>query len=95
MGFTTELAEVRDYIATHLNFDTKYGSKQLNGEVRGGGEVDTFEVIIRVLGGLLSAHALTKDALYRDKAVELGDALLPAFPPGELCGNFDMIMTHP
>jgi hypothetical protein len=41
--------------------------------------VNLFECTIRVLGGLLSAHALTGDALYKDKATDLGDRLMYAF----------------
>jgi hypothetical protein len=42
-------------------------------------DVNLFECTIRVLGGLLSAHALTGDALYKDKATDLGDRLMYAF----------------
>ena len=44
-------------------------------------DVNLFETTIRVLGGLLSMHALTGDprGLYRQRAVELGDRLLGAF----------------
>lgn len=38
-----------------------------------------FEVTIRALGGLNSAYALSGDELWLRKAIELGDALLPAF----------------
>ncbi|KAL0060424.1 hypothetical protein AAF712_012793 [Marasmius tenuissimus] len=38
-----------------------------------------FETIIRYLGGLLSAYALSKDPILLQKADELGQALLPAF----------------
>jgi len=41
--------------------------------------VSTFETNIRVLGGLLSAHALTGDPILLQKAVDVGDRLLPAF----------------
>lgn len=82
MGFHAELADAREYIAAHLSFD-------------GNVYIDTFEVIIRVLGGLLSAHALTKDALFRDKAIELGDRLLPAIPAGMLpCRSFNLKTKH-
>ena len=42
-------------------------------------EGSVFEVTIRFLGGLLSAYALTKDTLYRDKAQDLANRLMPAF----------------
>jgi hypothetical protein len=38
-------------------------------------EVSIFETTIRVLGGLLSAYALTNDKQLLDKAVDLGDRL--------------------
>lgn len=41
--------------------------------------VNLFECTIRVLGGLLSAYALTSDATFLSKAVDLADRLLPAF----------------
>uniref|UniRef100_A0A3Q2GN43 alpha-1,2-Mannosidase n=1 Tax=Cyprinodon variegatus TaxID=28743 RepID=A0A3Q2GN43_CYPVA len=43
------------------------------------GEASLFEVNIRYVGGLLSAYYLTGDELFRNKAVELGEKLLPAF----------------
>ena len=36
-------------------------------------------IIIRYLGGLLSTYSLTGDAVFREKAVEVADRLLPAF----------------
>ncbi|KIJ59230.1 glycoside hydrolase family 47 protein [Hydnomerulius pinastri MD-312] len=41
--------------------------------------VPFFETVIRYLGGLLSAYALSKDNLMRDKADELASKLSPAF----------------
>jgi uncharacterized protein YyaL (SSP411 family) len=38
-----------------------------------------FETTIRHLGGLLGAYELSKDDIYLQKAIELGDVLLPAF----------------
>jgi mannosyl-oligosaccharide alpha-1,2-mannosidase len=43
------------------------------------GESNVFEITIRVLGGLLSTYHLTKDPLFLEKAVLLGDKLLVAF----------------
>ncbi|KAL7746689.1 hypothetical protein RI367_007968 [Sorochytrium milnesiophthora] len=40
---------------------------------------NTFETTIRVLGGLNSVHSLTQDRRFLTKAVEMADALLPAF----------------
>ena len=36
-------------------------------------------IIIRYLGGLLSTYSLTGDVVFREKAVEVADRLLPAF----------------
>lgn len=41
--------------------------------------VNTFETTIRMLGGLLSAYYLSEDELFLEKAVGLGERLLPAF----------------
>ena len=38
-----------------------------------------FEMNIRYVGGLLSCYALTGDALFRNKALEIARALLPGF----------------
>src|ERR1700761_2433018 len=43
------------------------------------GYVPFFETIIRYLGGLLSAYALSGEPILLQKADELGAALLPAF----------------
>ncbi|KAL7746461.1 hypothetical protein RI367_008216 [Sorochytrium milnesiophthora] len=39
---------------------------------------NTFETTIRVLGGLNSVHSLTQDRRFLDRALLMGDALLPA-----------------
>jgi len=38
-----------------------------------------FETVIRVLGGLLSAHALSGEPVLLSRADDLGRALLPVF----------------
>lgn len=38
-----------------------------------------FETTIRVLGGLLSAYDLSRDAIFLEKAREIGDILIEAF----------------
>ncbi|XP_069080021.1 mannosyl-oligosaccharide 1,2-alpha-mannosidase IC [Pleurodeles waltl] len=43
------------------------------------GEASLFEINIRFVGGLLSAYYLTGEEIFREKAIELGDKLLPAF----------------
>lgn len=38
-----------------------------------------FETNIRFVGGFLTMYALTGDTMYKDKAQEVADKLLPAF----------------
>ncbi|GAA5913944.1 glycoside hydrolase family 47 protein [Sporobolomyces salmoneus] len=68
-GMKDEFQRARDWVATELDFsklDDKY---------------HTFEITIRVLGGLLSAYHLSgeQDVMLLNKAVDLADRLLPAF----------------
>ena len=65
-GLETEFNEARTWVANSLQVDTD-------------STVNLFEVTIRVLGGLLSAHYLTKDAVFLSKAADLGDRLMGAF----------------
>ena len=59
------------------------------------GAVSTFETTIRALGGLLSAHALTREPILLDRATELGYRLLHAFetPTGLPTTKVDAICT--
>jgi len=41
--------------------------------------VSVFETNIRIVGGFLTAYALTQDRMYVDKALEMATLLLPAF----------------
>ncbi|KAI9066522.1 glycoside hydrolase family 47 protein [Trametes sanguinea] len=66
MGLHDEYARAREWVATKMSFDQD-------------AEFNTFETTIRVLGGLLSAYALTEDAMYLEKAKDLADRILPAF----------------
>lgn len=66
MGLDSELKKARDWVKNELSYDMDY-------------EVNTFETTIRMLGGLLSAHYLTGDDLYLDKATDLGNRILGAF----------------
>lgn len=66
MGFGAELDAARAWVNRSLTFDHD-------------GEVSTFEVTIRALGGLLGAHALTAEPVYLERATELGYRLLRAF----------------
>ncbi|KAG8718030.1 mannosyl-oligosaccharide alpha-1,2-mannosidase [Ceratobasidium sp. 394] len=64
---SVEYRRARDWVAKDLDFDRD-------------GRYSTFEITIRVLGGLLSAYALSgNDAIYLQRAQELADRLLPAF----------------
>ncbi|GAA5961860.1 hypothetical protein JCM3765_004098 [Sporobolomyces pararoseus] len=68
-GMREEYERARNWVETELDFsllDDKY---------------HTFEITIRVLGGLLSAYHLSgeHDAMLLNKAVDLADRLLPAF----------------
>lgn len=42
-------------------------------------EISLFEANIRFMGSLLTNYALTGDVMFRDKAVQLGERMLPAF----------------
>ncbi|KAI3607745.1 glycoside hydrolase family 47 protein [Moniliophthora roreri] len=66
MGLRSEYERARQWIQDELSFKRN-------------GMYSTFETTIRVLGGLLSAYFLTSDPLYRERAIELGERILPAF----------------
>lgn len=58
-GMKKEFSDARDYIAEWVDFD-------LDDD-----HVNVFESTIRLLGGLLSAHHLSKDKVFLKKAVNL------------------------
>ncbi|KAF8904792.1 glycoside hydrolase [Gymnopilus junonius] len=66
MGLTDEHQRAREWVKKKLTFERE-------------GVFSTFEITIRVLGGLLSAYRLTGDDLYLEKVIDLADRLLPAF----------------
>jgi len=67
MGLVDEYARARDWVANNMTFDRD-------------ANFNTFEITIRVLGGLLSAYHLSgRDSLFLTKAKELGDRILPTF----------------
>lgn len=66
MGLRDEAAETRAFLDDHLDFDLDISVKN-------------FEITIRILGGLLSAHQLTHDPRLLARAEDLGRRLLPAF----------------
>lgn len=66
MGLKEEFEEAKEWVAHSL---------RLNADR----DVNLFEVTIRALGGLLSAYHLSAERVFLEKAVELGDRLLPCF----------------
>lgn len=66
MRLDDEYTRTRAYLAKTLSF-------------RIVDRVSMFELVIRALGGLNAAFALTSDPLWREKAIELADVLLPTF----------------
>ena len=52
------------------------------------GDVSVLETNIRYIGGLLSCFALTGDEIFKEKAANIADKLLPAFntPTGRIKG---------
>jgi hypothetical protein len=79
LGLTDEADQTRDFIVSHLSFDKDISVK-------------TFEITIRILGGLLSAHEITKDPRLLAMASDLGRRLLPAFdsPTGMPYANVNL-----
>ncbi|KAF8322682.1 glycoside hydrolase [Clavulina sp. PMI_390] len=90
MGLDDEVKRAREWIRDELTFDLD-------------GEYNTFEITIRILGGLLGAYHMSSktssgpDALYLEKAQDIGDRILsafstpsglplPSFNPGQLIG---------
>ena len=66
MGLEDEFKEAKEIVIERLNFNVN-------------AYLNTFETIIRVLGGLLAAYDLDGDKRILQKAVELGDALMNIF----------------
>ncbi|XP_069091494.1 mannosyl-oligosaccharide 1,2-alpha-mannosidase IA [Pleurodeles waltl] len=66
MDLKEEFKEAKEWVEKHLDFNVN-------------AEVSVFEVNIRFVGGLLSAYYLTGIEIFRKKAIELGQKLLPAF----------------
>ncbi|XP_058807864.1 endoplasmic reticulum mannosyl-oligosaccharide 1,2-alpha-mannosidase isoform X2 [Phymastichus coffea] len=66
MGMHEEFQDARNWIQNNLSFTQNR-------------DVNLFEVTIRVLGGLLSAYHLSGDKMFLDKAIDLGDRMMPAF----------------
>ncbi|XP_069582319.1 mannosyl-oligosaccharide 1,2-alpha-mannosidase IA [Ranitomeya imitator] len=66
MGMKDEFKDGKEWVEKNLDFNVN-------------AEVSVFEVNIRFVGGLLSAYYLSGEEIFRRKAVELGEKLLPAF----------------
>jgi mannosidase alpha-like ER degradation enhancer 2 len=66
LGFKDEAEMTRRYITANLSFDKDI-------------EIQNFEITIRVLGGLISAHQISGDKQLLVLAEDLGKRLLPVF----------------
>ncbi len=66
MGLTREAAEAKKLILDSLSFDKNI-------------EVQAFEIIIRLLGGLLSSYQMDGDRRFLKLAEDLGNRLLPIY----------------
>ncbi|GAB6021991.1 hypothetical protein CHUAL_006146 [Chamberlinius hualienensis] len=83
MDLKDEFQEARDFVANKL-------------DLRVNKDVNLFETVIRVLGGLLGAYHLSGDKIFLKKATELGDSLLPAFksPSGIPYSDINLYTQH-
>lgn len=66
MGLHDEFRDGQNWIENNLDFSVN-------------SEVSVFEVNIRFIGGLLSAYYLSGEEIFKTKAVQLAEKLLPAF----------------
>ncbi|XP_076868581.1 mannosyl-oligosaccharide 1,2-alpha-mannosidase IA isoform X2 [Brachyhypopomus gauderio] len=66
MGLTEDYREAKEWVINNLDLNSN-------------GEASLFEVNIRYVGGLLSAYYLTGEEVFKQKVLELGEKLLPAF----------------
>ncbi len=76
MDLKDEYNKALDFVKTDFKFE---------------GRINVFENNIRVLGGLLSAYTLTKEQIFLDKAIHVGEVLLTAFNSNVPCA---VINTH-
>ncbi|KAF4694927.1 Mannosyl-oligosaccharide 1,2-alpha-mannosidase IB [Perkinsus olseni] len=67
MGLEEEFDEATEWITNNLKFDRPRGLHSF------------FEITIRVLGGLLSAHSLSGRQIFLDKAKEAADRMMTGF----------------
>lgn len=85
MGLKDEFLEAREWVAMNLTFARSHN-------------VQTFEIVIRVLGGLLSAFHLSNDTVFLTKAIQLGMALEPCFKRRSIripCNNVNLLAGNP
>jgi len=66
MGLDDEAAEAKELILEQLSFDQDFS-------------VQVFEIVIRTLGGLISAYQMDGDERFLVLATDLADRLLPAY----------------
>ncbi|XP_060640425.2 mannosyl-oligosaccharide 1,2-alpha-mannosidase IC [Anolis sagrei] len=66
MELQDEFQEAKDWVENSFDLNVN-------------GEASLFEVNIRYVGGLLAAYYLTGEEVFKSKALELGEKLLPAF----------------
>ncbi|KAM3614500.1 uncharacterized protein V6R79_015478 [Siganus canaliculatus] len=66
MGLMDEYNDAKEWVQSSLDLNSN-------------GEASLFEVNIRYVGGLLSAYYLTGEEVFKNKVMELGEKLLPAF----------------
>ena len=66
LGLDDEAADAKALILERLSFDHDFS-------------IQVFEIVIRTLGGLISAYQMDGDQRFLDLAVDLADRLLPAF----------------
>ncbi|ETW05192.1 hypothetical protein H310_04185 [Aphanomyces invadans] len=81
MDMHDEFQRARDWVALSMDF-SHLGQD--------GNTLSVFEIVIRQLGGLLSAYDLSQDDVFKHRAVELADLLLPAFSNGVFYTHFNM-----
>jgi mannosyl-oligosaccharide alpha-1,2-mannosidase len=67
MGMKDEFDKGAEFVLKELDFDKEPSI------------VSLFETNIRLLGGLLSSYALTKDVRFKEKAIDLGDRFMRNF----------------
>jgi Glycosyl hydrolase family 47 len=88
LNMTDAFGQARDYIATNL---TTYADKNVS--------VICFETTIRSLGGMLSAYYWSKDSIFLDRALDIGQRIAKSFhgsPTGIPFGRVNLMTgeTH-